>query len=208
MLYMLTCLVIMVYVMYLMVTTLKDKLENLDDSRVFRPGALTTFATIGAVILLLSPLYMTMVSDSLSQNASLFTQWAGLAGGLLLVGVYGWLFLKRRTPASCVLSLCGALLAFMYLNSLFFVSSDNTGVLNFAYLNSIAEIKSVQCDAGILVVKLADKGEPTEWRCPEYFAFMGNTSKPFLPWPSYTKGQSVELTTVLHTMIDSAAKSP
>ncbi|MBL1868884.1 hypothetical protein ELE45_30540, partial [Klebsiella pneumoniae] len=110
MLYMLTCLVIMVYVMYLMVTTLKDKLENLDDSRVFRPGALTTFATIGAVILLLSPLYMTMVSDSLSQNASLFTQWAGLAGGLLLVGVYGWLFLKRRAFSSGLISICGATL--------------------------------------------------------------------------------------------------
>ncbi|EIX9725641.1 hypothetical protein ACX9Q3_002180 [Klebsiella oxytoca] len=204
MLYMLTCLVIMVYVMYLMVTTLKDKLENLDDSRVFRPGALTTFATMGAVILLLSPLYMTMVSDSLSQNASLFTQWAGLAGGLLLVGVYGWLFLKRRAFSSGLISICGATLIFIFANSLLFVSSSNTGVLNFGFISQMTTINDVECESGMMAVNLADKGHPSEWRCPQGFVLLGMSSRPFIPWPTYSTGKSLELTDAIHTMMDSA----
>ncbi|EIZ1086013.1 hypothetical protein MPI44_004561 [Klebsiella oxytoca] len=204
MLYMLICLVIMVYVMYLMVTTLKDRIDNLDDDRVFRPGALTTFATIGAVILLLSPLYMTMLSDSLSQNTSLFTQWAGLAGGLLLIGVCGWSFLKKRAFSSGLISICGAILIFIFANSLLFVSSSNTGVLNFGFVSQMTKINDVECESGMIAVNLAVKKQPTEWRCPQGFVLLGVSSKPFIPWPTYTTGKSLELTDAIHTMMDSA----
>ncbi|WP_243211076.1 hypothetical protein JQ760_028445 (plasmid) [Klebsiella pneumoniae] len=204
MLYMLTCLVIMVYLMYLMVTTLKDKLDNLDDDRVFRPGALTAFATIGAVMLVLSPLYMTMFSDSLSQNASLFTQWAGLAGGLLLIGVYGWSFLRKRGFSSGLISICGAILIYIFANSLLFVLPKNTGVLNFGFVSQMTQINDVECESGIMAVNLADKNQPTEWRCPQGFVLLGMSSKPFIPWPTYTTGKSLELTDAIHTMMDSA----
>ncbi len=204
MLYMLSCLVIMVYLMYLMVTTLKDKFDNLDDSRVLRPGASTTLVTAGAVCLLLSPLYITMFQDSVSENVSLITQWAGLAGGLLLIGIYGWSFLNKRAFASGLISICGATLTFIFANSLLFVSPHNTGVLNFGFVSQMIKINDVECESEMMAVNLADKKQPTEWRCPQGFVLLGMSSKPFMPWPTYTTGKSLELTDAIHTMMDSA----
>ncbi|MBQ0600765.1 hypothetical protein J7S78_13285 [Klebsiella oxytoca] len=204
MLYMLSCLVIMVYLMHLMVTALKDRFDNLDESRVLRPGASTTLVTAGAVCLLLSPLYITMFQDSVSENVSLITQWAGLAGGLLLIGVYGWSFLKKRAFASGLISICGATLTFIFANSLLFVSPHNTGVLNFGFVSQMIKINDVECESEMMAVNLADKKQPTEWRCPQGFVLLGMSSKPFMPWPTYTTGKSLELTDAIHTMMDSA----
>ncbi|MEQ0217924.1 hypothetical protein ABLV18_27550 [Klebsiella sp. CN_Kp114] len=190
--------------MYLMVTTLKDKFDNLDDSRVLRPGASTTLVTAGAVCLLLSPLYITMFQDSVSENVSLITQWAGLAGGLLLIGIYGWSFLNKRAFASGLISICGATLTFIFANSLLFVSPHNTGVLNFGFVSQMIKINDVECESEMMAVNLADKKQPTEWRCPQGFVLLGMSSKPFMPWPTYTTGKSLELTDAIHTMMDSA----
>ncbi len=206
MLYMLCVLFAMFFAMFNVVKLIlkPNNTENLN----FKQDTFLAVFTLSFTFMIVLPFYGTMMLDAPTDRTSLILQWTGFSGALLILIVHGWVFLKRRKASSCAISLCAALLAFMYLNSLLFVSSDKSGLLNFEYLNSIVEIPSVQCDAGMLVVKLADKGEPTEWRCPKNFVLMGDTSKPFVPWTSYTKGESLELTTAIHTMIDSAAKGP
>ncbi|WP_426575634.1 hypothetical protein ACP179_01960 (plasmid) [Xenorhabdus stockiae] len=151
-----------------------------------------------------SPLLATIFIDALTDNMSLFLQWCGFTGGLILTGCYGWQFLKSRKISSWVPSISGAIMMFIYANSLLFVSQENVGVLNNGYIINITNIKDVQCEKNMLLVNLAKKNEPTEWRCPQNLVILGNTSKPFLPWPSYTTGKSIELTAVIHTMLDNA----
>lgn len=204
MLYLLSCLVVMVYLLNRMYSTLKDRIENLDDSRSFRPGAITTFVTIGAVCLLLSPMYISLVMESITPNVSLMSQWAGVAGGLALIGVYGWSFLKKRSFASGLISICGAILFFIFANSLLFISKNNTGVLNYGYVSRMAKISDVECDKEAMIVNIAEKNSPSEWRCPKDFVLLGLSSKPFIPWPTYTTGKSLELSKVMHAMMDNA----
>ncbi|MGJ0576935.1 hypothetical protein ACR71G_02150 [Xenorhabdus bovienii] len=149
---------------------------------------------------------MTILLDSPPDNVSLSLQWCGLAGSLIILGVHGWLFLKSRGVMACVVSMAGAIMIFIFADSLLFVAPKNTGVLNFGYLSAMTKISDAQCDGEMMVVKLAEKNEPTEWRCPQGFALLGDTSKPFIPWPNYTTGKSVELTSAIYTLMDSAIK--
>lgn len=204
MLYMLACMVLMVCIMCLMVSTLKDKFENIDNSRTLKSWALSTFVTSGAVFLLLSPMFITLFRNSVSDNLSLFAQWAGLAGGLLLIGIYGWSFLRNRAFFPGLISICGATLVFIFANNLLFVSSHNAGVLNYGELSQMTKISDVECKSQMMSVKLAEKNKPSEWRCPQGFVLLGMSSTPFIPWPTYTTGKSLELSEAIHTMMDGA----
>lgn len=206
MVYMLTCIVLMIYVMCRMVTTLNDKFNNLDDKRILRPGALVTIVTCGAVILLLSPSLVTLSTDSLSSLTSLVLQWAGLAGGLIITGVYGWSFVCKRAIVPGIISISGAILAFIFANSLLFVSSPSTGVLNLDLVSQIIKIDDTQCEGGMIVVNidLNDKKQPAEWRCPHGFVLLGMTNKPFLPWPTYSTGKSLKLSEAITDLIENA----
>ncbi|WP_426577265.1 hypothetical protein ACP179_03275 [Xenorhabdus stockiae] len=157
--------------------------------------------------MILSPLFATIFIDNPTHTMSLFLQGCGFTGGLILTGYYGWQFLKNRGIGSCVVSIAGTIMMFIYANSHLFVYPESVGILNSGYMFRAANIKDIPCEKGMMLINLVEKNEPTEWRCPQNFVLMGNTSKPLLPWPSYTTGKSIELTTAIHTIMDNAVNT-
>ncbi|NIH07116.1 hypothetical protein [Providencia rettgeri] len=45
---------------------------------------------------------------------------------------------------------------------------------------------------------------PIKWRCPEFFVLNGLSSRPFVPWPNYTQGESQKMTDVLNQFVSKA----
>lgn len=205
MFYMLVCLVVMFYLMWRMFNTLKDRMEHPDDLTMLRPHARFTLILLLGSLGVLTPLWLTMFADSVSASSSTFAQYAGLAGGLILLVASLIRFLKSRAVMGLIMSLCGLALAGMYANSLLFVTNENTGLLNYAFMESVQKPKEpIDCPTGMMLIRLDKRDTASEWRCPKMIALLGSSSRPFVPWPDYTTGKSVSLTNAVRDMMDAA----
>lgn len=207
MLYLATACVLMIYASWRMYssiarfeTWLKSPGSDVELKETKNYALLTTLSVL-AVFIIISPFIVSLTGYPVSHDTVLTVLWFGAVSGLIITVAYGWQSLKNRVAMHYVAAISGAIIMLIFADSLMFLSSDNTGVLNIGYLNSIGQIENVQCDSSVMLVNVAEKGEPTEWRCPVRFIMFGNSSKPFIPWPTYTTGKSVELTTAIHAMM-------
>ncbi|EOC0011695.1 hypothetical protein ACI0X9_003382 [Cronobacter turicensis] len=205
MLYMFLCIVVMGYLMWRIFSSFKDILAHHDDLPIERPHARFTMIMQAGTICVLMPVWMTIFSDSVSATSSTIAQYVGLAGALILLVASLLRFLKNRAIMGLVMSLTGLALAGLYANSLLFVADENTGLLNYAYLENVIKIKEpIDCESGMMVIRLEKRDTPSQWRCPKSIVLIGNSSHPFLPWPDYTTGKSVSLTNAVRDMMDVA----
>ena len=66
-----------------------------------------------------------------------------------------------------------------------------------AYLRN--HVKGRACDSDLIEIRWDGSiHEPVLYRCPKYL-LSAHTMVPFLPWPDYTEGSSVDLTAVLYS---------
>lgn len=151
--------------------------------------------------------------DLISVMQSISVWFAG-AGGLVAIFLSGLtkVHLKQNRIAHKTLKLnlivvglfAGVVSFTSAYKHLTFFSGDDTGVLSY---QAIPAIDDIDCNAPILLVKWEpDSKKPTAWRCPTGMAFNINSPTPFLPWGSYTEGESSKLSEVMAILMKNAVK--
>lgn len=138
-------------------------------------------------------------------SLSVSSQWAGLAGAAMLAVVQVILALRAKKKFFLTgAAFAAALLAFIYADSLYFISDKNAGVVSTFMLDDGGS-NDVQCERGQLLVHY-NQQKKTEWRCPTSVMFYADSGRPFVPWPAYHTGSSEYLTKAISAMLNSAEK--
>lgn len=136
----------------------------------------------------------------------------GAACGLLFFCRRAWL--QRKTqPAfgsvgvNVIGVLMSAYMAFVALDQMMFFTGEDSGMLNWSAVRELSdvEVKDVSCAQGIIVVRGLSTGTAT-YRCPAAVVIGPYSARPFIPWPSYTEGESQQLATAIQTLHKSAEK--
>jgi len=131
---------------------------------------------------------------------SVSAQWTGAAGAILLSGLY--FMLARRAGRRFWYTgafIASALLAFIFSNSLWFVSQKDAAIASPVLLGEGEE----DCDAPAVLVHYRPDA-PSDWRCPTGIVLMGESSHPFLPWPDYRQGKSRQMSDNISALIKHA----
>ncbi|MBT8500570.1 hypothetical protein DH20_14520 [Pantoea agglomerans] len=207
MLYMLLCILFMGMSFRLMFRTVTE----IGEGR-FTGNRLEVVALAMLPLALGSPFFVgfytfdrTISLEQLSRLSS-GAQWAGLAAAAILTVLYArraWQASHRFWYSGLVVA--GALLTFIFADSLQFVSRQDAGVMA-TFVLAEGNGNDVDCPQPAMLIHYS-KGEPADWRCPKGIALMSDSSRPFVPWPDYHSGRSRHLTTVLDTLTDSAQRT-
>ncbi|MCK0553260.1 hypothetical protein KFO32_09330 [Pantoea ananatis] len=131
---------------------------------------------------------------------SVSAQWTGAAGAVLLSGLY--FMLARRAGKRFWYTgafIASALLAFIFANSLWFVSHSDAAIASPVLLGEGEE----DCEAPAVLVRY-HPDTPSDWRCPTGIVLMGESSHPFLPWPDYRQGKSRQMSDNISALIKHA----
>ena len=131
---------------------------------------------------------------------SFSAQWTGAAGAVLLSGLCFMLArrgVKRFWYTGAFTA--SALLAFVFANSLWFVSHSDAAIASPVLLGEGEE----DCDAPAVLVRYHPDA-PSDWRCPTGIVLMGQSSHPFLPWPDYRQGKSRKMSDNISALIKHA----
>jgi len=65
-----------------------------------------------------------------------------------------------------------------------------------------AEVKDMHCDSGLILFRWdRSLDSPVRYRCPRGYLLNRHSSLPFMPWPDYDEGDSLDLTAALHEIM-------
>lgn len=131
---------------------------------------------------------------------SVSAQWTGAAAAVLLSGLY--FILARRAGKRFWYTgafIASALLAFIFANSLWFVSHSDAAIASPVLPGEGEE----DCDAPAVLVRY-HPDTLSDWRCPTGIVLMGESSHPFLPWPDYRQGKSRQMSDNISAIIKHA----
>ena len=136
----------------------------------------------------------------------------GAACGLAFFGVRAW---RQRagqpTFAAVGVNVIGLLMsaymAFVAVDQILFFTGEDSGMLGWGAVRELSdvEVKDVDCTNAVMVVRGVDSGTAT-YRCPAALVIGPYSARPFIPWPSYTEGESQQLATAIKALHQSAAK--
>ena len=136
----------------------------------------------------------------------------GAACGLMFFGRRAWLQrLAQPTFASVGVNVTGLLMsaymAFVAVDQMMFFTGEDSGMLNWGAMQELSdvEVKDVKCAHGVIVVRAVETGTAT-YRCPATVVIGPYSARPFIPWPSYTEGESQQLATAIQALHKSAEK--
>ena len=213
MLFLIYAIVVMLTSMYMMVASLNEKFNVMsaelhNKSQILAkqqryPHLITPIIALsmaGIMTPVVAPYFVHQISDF----EAISFQWVGLLASLVFGFMHLWRVKRYKSNMSIALVVVGITLVFMYGKSLSFVTSDKVGVLNYGLLSSMTPISDVDCESGMLLVDVGEK--EAIWRCPQQVTILPMTSKPFIPWPSYTQGCSEELAAAIHQMMYEASQ--
>ncbi|MEB6537054.1 hypothetical protein MXM51_21280 [Pantoea stewartii] len=133
-------------------------------------------------------------------EVAITAQWTGVAGAAFLSGL--WFMLARRAGRRFWYTgafIASALLAFIFSNSLWFVSQKDAAIASPVLLGEGEE----DCDAPAVLVRYHPDAQ-SDWRCPTGIVLMGESSHPFLPWPDYRQGKSRQMSDNISALIKHA----
>jgi hypothetical protein len=185
-----------------------------------RVGELLGAATlILPTVLIATPLIWEVLSNIRAQTSKvaynawpMFAWFTGLGAVVGLV-TYGWQLLRLRMhSAPSHLAIGAAVLGFavsVYMlivdidQLVFFAQEGETGMVNWNEFRNDG-VNDLTCDHGVLVVRYSIERGDLTYRCPTIVAFDIMTSRPFVPWPGYTEGESRELAAALKRLYDRA----
>lgn len=206
MLYLLLCCFLMIMGLAVVIRSVFIRSEG---EAHFAP--LIALAMLFLTLAVISPFYIALVTFSLPVNLqqmsrlSVATQWAGGICALLLFGLYAWQAYKAsRRFWTTGAAVAAAILAFIFVDSLLFVSNKDMGVLSTVVVNE-GGVNDVNCERAFILIHRGQEA-PTVWRCPTGLILLADTHYPFLPWPDYRQGQSASLSSVIDTLLHYAKK--
>ncbi|HGY1948833.1 TPA: hypothetical protein ACNVO8_004308 [Escherichia coli] len=82
---------------------------------------------------------------------------------------------------------------------------ENSGMVSFGFFRD--QVKDMRCDSDVILARWdMHEGTPVVYRCPKAYVLNGYSSSPFVPWPDYTEGASVDLGKALHAVLRDAKK--
>jgi hypothetical protein len=136
----------------------------------------------------------------------------GAACGLMFFGRRAWLQrLAQPTFASVGVNVTGLLMsaymAFVAVDQMMFFTGEDSGMLNWGAMQELSdvEVEDVKCAHGVIVFRAVETGTAT-YRCPAAVVIRPHSASPFIPWPSYTEGDSQQLAEAIKALHKSAEK--
>lgn len=140
--------------------------------------------------------------------------WFTALGSLLGLASFGWRVWRQRNVAAGFFAvganIAGLLIclymAFVVVDQVvFFGSGDDAGTANLAFFREIGQVTDIQCESGTIIIKGVENDE-VAYRCPMNIMLGKFSSKPFVPWPSYTEGKSKQLAVAWRKVNEQALK--
>jgi hypothetical protein len=187
----------------------------------FSAGAKILLATLPSA-LVVSPLLIDIYKSAkfssgepVSVHSSALTTWLFCVGGGMVVALYATrLMQQRRSGNQHFLSvgvntmgfLCGLYILFAVADQWTFLREDeNSGMVNWTFFQEEAQVADMHCNSDVLLVK-GTRTETALYRCPTSFALGRFATIPFVPWPSYTEGESKQLAAAIQKLHNEAIK--
>lgn len=190
-----------------------------EDKNYARNVVRNGFFLIAAFFLISAPFFNTMWqanSQGVSTQTNDFSVWLLLVGGVVLLVACVTEFKaekrnKRLNNLGSIITIqiylwVGLYSAYAAIDHLTF-ADKNFGVMS-TQLIKIGHVDDVICDKPLVFINFIE-GEhtPLKWRCPEFFVLNGLSSKPFLPWPNYTQGESQKMADALYQFVSEAREN-
>jgi len=152
---------------------------------------------------------------SIALDSPLSFAWLTLVGaacGLMFFGRRAWLQ-RLALPtfasvgANVIGLLMGAYMAFVAVDQMVFFAGEDSGMLNWGAVQELSdvEVKDVNCGSSVIVIRAVETGTAT-YRCPATVVIGPYSARPFIPWPSYTEGDSQQLAAAIKALHKSAEK--
>lgn len=219
--YLLTIILFMITALASFAKTMKVVLEEASSDKEKRIAAIsqvkfTWLFYVPAFFLLLAPFiksFMDAGSEQIDQAGSNLPVWLYLAGGVYLL--LGAALSFRIAVKGKTLGKIGAILKIQVLLWVGLYSTyaawdhlrfadENFGILS-TRLVEIGGVKDVSCDQALMLVNYTEgQTTPMQWRCPTGFSLLNKTSRPFVPWPDYTEGESEQLAAAMNKIMTEA----
>ncbi|WP_139272281.1 hypothetical protein [Pseudomonas luteola] len=159
-----------------------------------------------ATCLMAAPVLMTVYQGVMAARGNELTMgsgklviWLALAGSILVAGMGAFKLrgLSQRSSFSAVgfavmPILIGLVSAIAVVKQLAFMD-ENSGMVNYGAIKQMAEITDMPDCKSDIVLAHYEYGQPVVYRCPKAYVLNALTSNPFVPWPDYIEGTSVQL---------------
>lgn len=135
---------------------------------------------------------------------------AGGVAGVALFGVAAYRRIVTSAPGSptllsgiwILLVLTSAYLAFTSIDHLvFFADKDSSGILS----TQVSHQVGIDCAAPYLLIR--KQGKTFEYRCRHNVQLGSQFGEPFVPWPSYSSGESEQLAIAVEKLQSGAANN-
>lgn len=223
MLYMLSCLVLMITASHQMLQTVHAQLTRLDDSTSPRPRPELMFLWVAIAAGFSSPFMITILdamrleTDGIDSSHNIrWTVYALLVSGgaaCVCAALALRASIKTRKASFWVqgkavaLACAGFIGVVSAASHLMFFQTSQDGIANVELLRGVAPIRDMEnCRSGVAFIQYREDAGPLTYRCPTALMLGGYTSQPFAPWPDYTQGESQDLATVIHDATAAAEK--
>jgi len=159
-----------------------------------------------ATALMAAPVLMTIFTGFMAARGNPITMgsgklviWLALAGSILVTGIGAFKLrgLSQRGSFSAVgfavmPILIGLVSGTAVVKQLAFMD-ENSGMVNYGAIKQMAEITDMPDCKSDIVLAHYEYGQPVVYRCPKAYVLNALTSNPFVPWPDYIEGTSVQL---------------
>ena len=182
-------------------------------------GWLYFVAGLLAIAPLLTSLYDGLAmrgSEGLAASSGHVSVWLSLAGSLLLAGLFSahvWKTVQTKAKSSfwrtgglVVMGLAVLETGIASAKQATF-ASDRVAVVNFEFFRD--QVTDIKCDSSMILARLEtpETGAAITYRCPTISILNRQSSAPFVPWPNYKEGSSMELGTAMQEILDQMPKA-
>lgn len=99
--------------------------------------------------------------------------------------------------------LCAAFLVLVTGLQLEFVHHKGAGFISLGFVRD--QVHDMHCNSDVVLMQWdRDESNPVVYRCPTTIMLNPYSSKPFIPWPDYNQGESLDLARVMANFIKDA----
>lgn len=196
------------------VLTYKVSTLKFDEDRNYaKEVAVNGFVLTVSFFLITAPFLNTVIqanSESVSTETNDYSVWLLLLGGVVLLigGVLVFIAQKRHNKLNKIGSIITIQIylwvrlysTYAAIDHLTF-ADKNFGIMS-TQLIKMGNVEDVICDKPLVFVNFIEgERQPLKWRCPEFFVLNGLSSKPFVPWPNYSEGESQKMANYLNQVV-------
>ncbi len=223
MLYLVSCLILLITASHQMLKIVHAQMTGFDDSTGPRPRLELMLLWVAIAAGFSSPFIVTIIDsvrlETVGLSSSHSIKWtiyvlllsacaacvcAALALCTCIKSNSGTFWLQGKAVAIACAGCIGVVSA---VSHLMFFQSSMDGIANVDLLRELSSVQDMEnCRDGLAFVQYREDEGPLMYRCPTSIVLGGYTSQPFAPWPDYTQGKSQDLATAIRDFAASASK--